>query len=192
MKKVVVFGLIATVFMSVNANANEKRDLKTPQNHILCTEYSESEESANWIRLLHLAATLILSGGDDSGGIDYQRGTNKVIDGVRHECIDGGVCRIRTGSKATSKVMYNKLSENRNYLVKDAKGNVALLINKREAEKDSNFDLVTGSFYIEQTYHLKSSENCPEEFESYSIKGGEKLPLEELDKHYAVIIHISK
>lgn len=141
----------------------------------------KKETPVNWIRVLTLLLTL------DMPDIDYQRGTNKVIKGVRYDCIDGGLCRLRTGSAARNNVAIKSLGSS-NHLVIDQNGVVALLINKDQAKSNPDFNLKEGYYSIENTYSLKSMENCPREFESYSIQANKKYNLEELEKHYAIII----
>ena len=170
MKKLLL-SLMAIVLLSLSANAS---NISTKSN-------LENEKPENWIRVLTLLLSL------DSPDIDYERGTNKVIGGKRYACIDGGLCRLRTGSSTKRNVSTKDLSLG-NHLVIDQNGVVALLINKEQARSNADFNLSEGSFSIINTYPLKSMENCPKEFEAYSIEANKKYDLEELENHYAIIL----
>lgn len=134
-----------------------------------------------WIKVL----TALL--GLDMPDVDYQRGTNKVINGVRHECIDNGTCRIRTGGAARRNVSTSSISTG-NHLVKDSNGTMALLINKAQAQSNPDFNLRDGYYLSANDFSFSSIENCPAEFAGLSFKTNVRYDLEELPNHYAIII----
>ena len=174
MKKL-LFSLLAVIMLSVTINANViPNKFDTINNGI-------SENPQNWIRLLALIASI------DFPDIDYQKGTNKVIDGKRYECIDGGVCRIRTGGSKKNNVEIKKLN-NSNHIIIDENGVIAILINKVQARANDDFNLQNGFYSVSNSYLLKSIENCPQELEKIEILANNKYDLEELDNHYAIIL----
>lgn len=73
MKKL-LFGLIATVMFGFVGNATE-----SPMNEI--------GKKPWYLALLSIE-------------VDIQFGQNKVINGVRYSCVDGGICRVRAGRTA--------------------------------------------------------------------------------------------
>jgi hypothetical protein len=64
--------------------------------------------------------------------IDVQFGQNKVINGVRHECIDGGICRIRVGRQAPPvKTDLSDVKIDKPFLAVDEDGFVYIIANEK-------------------------------------------------------------
>lgn len=157
---------------------------KNTNSNFNCGVEISEEKPERWIKLLAQVVGASI-------GVEIKFGQNKVINGQRFECIDGGTCSIKVNRMAPPRNLKD-LDKNESYLIKDENGQLALIVPNSTAKARSEFDLKKGIFVSENGYTLNEildlDDKMKIDFNKFELKPMRAYDLEQLENHVAILL----